>query len=94
MGIHGREVKFKKKLPKGAEFTVVGVLESYALFQEPVLRYEVKSPAAQLLDKYPLAIDLSDDIDSSNKGLDPEEFIFMGRSHGRLMVTNARREGS
>ncbi len=78
-GISGPQVKFEKTLPKGAEFKVVGVLKSDRIFGSRLL-YVVKYPEDHSLEKYPLVIKIFDDIESPNKGLNLEEFIFFGRS--------------
>jgi hypothetical protein len=77
-GVSGPQVKFRQTLLKGIEFTVVGVLKSDWIRGGRIL-YQVESQQNLSLEKHPMLIKVFDDINSSNRGLSTEEFIFLGQ---------------
>jgi len=77
-GIGGPQVKFRKLLPKGVQLRVVGVFKSHRVFGQRIL-YRVEIKGDPSFETYPIMIKLFDDISSSNRGLDVEEFVFIGR---------------
>ena len=78
-GIAGPEVIFTKRVPKGLNFKVIGVLKSDRLFDSSLF-YIIKFSHNELFNEYNVIIKVFDDIHSQNKGLDNNYFEYLGGS--------------
>jgi hypothetical protein len=75
-GFTGPEVLFRKRVPKGIKFTVVGILISDRLFNNRLF-YEIKFMDDNLFEEYTVIVKVFDDINNQNKGLNVDDFEYL-----------------
>jgi hypothetical protein len=79
-GVTGPEVVFKKRLAKGVNFKLVGVLESDGLFNNRIF-YVIKFIDNKFFSKYTVIVKVFDDISNQNKGLSEDRFDLISSSN-------------
>ena len=75
-GFTGPEVIFRKQVPKGINFRVVGVLMSDRLFNNRLL-YVIKFMDNKQFEEYTVVVKVFDDINNHNKGLNVDDFEYL-----------------
>lgn len=79
-GIGGPEVKFRKEVPKGLKFKVTKVWSHRTnLYFTEQIEYVIEPENRNISKQYPITVDLTDEINSKNKGLPEESFRFLGQ---------------